>query len=70
MSLELHVFLPAGEWPSVRRWQAAVLSLSLPVELDPTLDLSTASGFVACRIGSVDSGFEIWSDSVSSITAA
>ena len=67
MSLELHAFLPTDEWPAIAGWQSAVSSLSLPLLLDPSLDLATATGFVPCRIRSFESGFEVWPEAVADV---
>lgn len=48
-------------------WQAAVSSLSLPLLLDPSLDLATATGLVPCRVRSFESGFEVWPEAVAAV---
>jgi hypothetical protein len=70
MSLELHAFLRSATLPSVAEWQASITDLAFPLQLDPSLDLATAGGFVPCRVNDEASGVEMWVDSVAELVAA
>ena len=69
MSLEMHVFLRDDSLPSVGEWQAAITRLSLPLQLDLTLEPESMLGFVPCRINDAESGVEMFVDSVSDVVA-
>ncbi|MGH9783646.1 MAG: hypothetical protein ACRD88_05625, partial [Terriglobia bacterium] len=60
--MELHVFLRRDRVPDRERWQQSIAALGLPLELDPTLDLSQTKGFSTCKLNSEDSGFEVYPD--------
>jgi hypothetical protein len=58
----MHGFLAKGKIPDRSSWQAAVASLGIPFELDPTLDPIHDSGFSPSKIKGLKSGFEIYSE--------
>jgi len=59
MSLELHVFIRAGEMPARDSWQAKIRELGFPVELDPEMKVGSDEGFSPCTVKGQASGFEI-----------
>jgi hypothetical protein len=66
----MHAFVRSQTLPSVDDWQAALVGLALPFQLDPALDLATARGYVPCRVYGKDSGAEMFVDSVTDLVAA
>ena len=70
MSLELHVVLEQGNLPDRTRWQEAIDALSVPLVLDPELRVREDSGFVPCKLGARDSGFELYVEDAAPLAAA
>jgi len=60
MSLEQHAFLARDSVPSVADWQAAITELGFDLEIYPELKPFEHSGGVPCKLGSIESGFEIY----------
>jgi hypothetical protein len=58
VSLEIYVFMNKSAIPSADSWGAAVRSAGFNIELDSSFDPLTDNGFVPCRFGSFDTGFE------------
>ncbi len=63
MALEQHAFLARENVPAVMAWQAAITQLGFALQVDPALEPFEASGFVPCKLGQVDTGFEIYYES-------
>lgn len=64
MSVEMVVFLDRARLPSAAAWADAIRDAGFPMELDPEVDVETASGFWPCRYEGVDAGFEFFTDEV------
>ena len=69
MSLELHVLVMKERLPDRGSWQQAIEKLLLPMVLDPTLKVPSASGFVPCTLDGAESGFELYWDSAPDLIA-
>lgn len=67
MSLEMNLFLEKQRVPDRGSLQAAIDSLSLPLQLDPEFDAMHDSGFSPSKIKGLTSGFEIFSESASDL---
>jgi hypothetical protein len=62
MSLEQHAFIAREKVPSVAEWQAAISELGFDLQLYPELKPFEHSGGAPCKLGSLESGFEIYYD--------
>lgn len=60
MALEQYAFLARENVPSVIAWQAAVMEIGFDLQISPSLKPFEDSGFVPCKLGQVDTGFEIY----------
>jgi hypothetical protein len=61
MSVELTVYLTRSAMPSTRDWAQAIVDAGFPAELDAEFDVDSFSGFLPCRYGHADAGFEYFS---------
>jgi hypothetical protein len=68
LSVELHAFVARGNLPTRQVLQAAIDAMGFPIELDPSLDFSSAEGFQPCMLRGEPSGCEIWIDPATDIT--
>jgi len=60
MSMEQYAFLPREKVPAAADWQASMTDLGFDLQLDPELTPYASSGFVPCKLGDSDAGFEIY----------
>ena len=58
MSVDLVVFTARSTMPAPSAWARAIVDAGFPAELDPDFDVDDFSGFLPCRYGGVDAGFE------------
>jgi hypothetical protein len=70
MSLEQHAFLTRGSVPSRADWQAAIVRLGFDLQIYPGLKPFEDSGFLPCKLGAKDSGFEIYYDPADELLTA
>ena len=63
MALEQHAFLVRENVPHVTAWQVAVKELGFDLQIDPALKPFENSGFVPCKLGQLDTGFEVYYES-------
>lgn len=70
MSLEQHALIARENVPSVTAWQAAITQLGFDFQIDPELKPFEDTGFVPCKLGQLDSGFEIYYESVGNVLSS
>ena len=58
MSVDLIVYMARSAMPSTRDWAEAIVEAGFPAELDAEFDVDDFSGFLPCRYGDADAGFE------------
>ena len=66
MSVVLAVFLDRSTMPSPPAWAKAIRSNGFDLDMDSDFDPASFSGFLPCKYGGVDAGFEFLMDAVSS----
>jgi hypothetical protein len=63
MSVTMSVFLSDEKMLTPARWAAAIRDGGFELELDTDFDVRTFSGYLPCRYGGKEAGFEyFWSD--------
>ena len=65
MSVDLNVFLNRSMMPTPTQWAQAIIDSGFDTEMDSDFDVDDFMGFLPCKHGGVDSGFEYYSDTVS-----
>jgi len=58
MSVDFTVYMARHAMPEPREWAKAIQSAGFPAELDSEIDVDTFSGFLPCRYGDREAGFE------------
>jgi hypothetical protein len=58
VSVDFTVYMARTGMPSPVEWAEAIVDAGFPAELDAELDVDTFSGFLPCRYGGADAGFE------------
>ena len=51
--------------PTPIKWAHAIVDAGFDVQLDPDFDVDNFTGFLPCKNGGIDSGFEYFSDPLS-----
>lgn len=59
MANEQYAFLDGDRIPSREQWQEAIAALEFDLQLDPTLDPRSSSGYVPCTLAGEAAGFEL-----------
>lgn len=65
MSVVLAVFLNRSSMPSPADWAKAIRSNGFDMEMDSDFDPASFSGFLPCKYGASDAGFELFTEAVS-----
>src|SRR4051794_24030812 len=58
MSVDLIVFTRRSAMPATSAWAQSIVDAGFPAELDHDFDVDTFGGFLPCRYGGVEAGFE------------
>src|SRR5262245_61991637 len=64
MSVDLNVYLARKSVPTAARWAQAITEAGFPIQLESDFDLLFATGFRPCLFRGVESGFEIFGETV------
>ncbi len=65
MSVTLAVFLDRSSMPSPADWAKAIRSNGFDLDMDSDFDPASFSGFLPCKYGGSDAGFELFTEDVS-----
>ncbi len=67
MSVEMNVFLRADRLPTAQQWADAIVAAGFDAQLDRSVQLTTHTGYLPCRYGGKDSGFEYYRDDLEDV---